>query len=61
MGVKNIMFGGEGLFINKHTNQGKMYMQTLHIAEFTGRIAKGLPSPNEGKNVKTCLKPLVYL
>ncbi len=45
-GVKNILFGGEGLFLTKLTGPGKIYMQTMNIAEFTGRIAKELPSSN---------------
>ena len=43
-GVKNIFFGGEGLFLTKLTGPGKIYMQTMNIAEFTGRIAQGIPS-----------------
>ena len=43
-GVKNMLFGGEGLFLTKLTGPGKVYMQTMNIAEFTGRIAQGLPT-----------------
>lgn len=43
-GFKNILFGGEGLFLTRLTGPGKVYMQTMNIAEFTGRIAQGLPS-----------------
>lgn len=43
-GVKNMLFGGEGLFLTKLTGPGKVYMQTMNIAEFTGRIAQGIPS-----------------
>lgn len=43
-GVKNIFFGGEGLFLTRLTGPGKIYMQTMNIAEFTGRIAQGIPS-----------------
>lgn len=46
-GVKNMLFGGEGLFLTKLTGPGKIYMQTMNIAEFTGRIAQGLPSSNK--------------
>ena len=42
-GVKNILFGGEGLFLTRLTGPGKIYMQTMNIAEFTGRIAQGIP------------------
>lgn len=43
-GVKNMLFGGEGLFITRLTGPGKIFMQTMNIAEFTGRIASGIPS-----------------
>lgn len=43
-GVKNILFGGEGLFLTRLTGPGRIYMQTMNLAEFTGRIAQGLPS-----------------
>lgn len=45
-GVKNVLFGGEGLFLTKLTGPGKVYLQTMNIAEFTGRIAQGLPTSN---------------
>ena len=45
-GVKNTLFGGEGLFLTRLTGPGKIYMQTMNIAEFTGRIAQGLPTSN---------------
>lgn len=45
-GVKNMLFGGEGLFLTRLTGPGKIYMQTMNIAEFTGRIAQGLPTSN---------------
>ena len=45
-GVKNMLFGGKGLFLTRLTGPGKIYMQTMNIAEFTGRIAQGLPTSN---------------
>ena len=45
-GVKNMLFGGEGLFLTRLTGPSKIYMQTMNIAEFTGRIAQGLPTSN---------------
>ena len=45
-GVKNMLFGAEGLFLTRLTGPGKIYMQTRNIAEFTGRIAQGLPTSN---------------
>ena len=32
-GVKNMLFGGEGLFLTRLTGPGKIYMQTMNIAE----------------------------
>lgn len=43
-GIKNMLFGGEGLFLTKLTGPGKVYLQTMNFAEFTGRIANGIPS-----------------
>ena len=45
-GVKNMFFGGEGLFLTRLTGPGKIYMQTMNMAEFTGRIAQGIPTSN---------------
>lgn len=45
-GMKNIFFGGEGLFLTRLTGPGKVYLQTMNIVEFTGRIAQGLPTSN---------------
>ena len=50
-GVKNMLFGGEGLFLTRLTGPGKIYMQTMNIAEFTGRIAQGLPTSNSDGNL----------
>ncbi|MBQ3616113.1 MAG: TIGR00266 family protein, partial [Anaerotignum sp.] len=38
-GAKNIIFGGEGLFLTKLTGPGKVVLQTQSIAEFALRIA----------------------
>lgn len=43
-GLKNMMFGGEGMFLTTLRGPGKVYIQTMNIAEFTGKIASGLPS-----------------
>jgi uncharacterized protein (TIGR00266 family) len=37
-GVKNWMFGGEGLFFAKLTGPGKVWMQSLPISRLAGRI-----------------------
>lgn len=43
-GIKNILLGGEGLFLTKLTGPGKVVLQTQNIAEFAGRIARYIPS-----------------
>ena len=43
-GIKNVLFGGEGLFLTKLTGPGKVYLQTMNFAEYTGRIASSIPS-----------------
>lgn len=37
-GIKNFMFGGEGLFFAKLTGPGKIWMQSLPISRLAGRI-----------------------
>lgn len=43
-GLKNIFFGGEGLFLTKLTGPGKVILQTQNFGEFAGRIARLIPS-----------------
>lgn len=43
-GFKNILFGGEGLFLTRLTGPGRVILQTQNIAEFAGRIAQFIPS-----------------
>lgn len=45
-GVKNILFGGEGLFMTKMTGPGKVIIQTLPLSRIAGRIisASGVSS-----------------
>ena len=43
-GLKNIFFGGEGLFLTKLTGPGKVILQTQNFNEFAGRIARLIPS-----------------
>jgi len=42
-GVKNMFFGGEGLFLTKLQGPGKVWLQTLTLANLAGRIAENLP------------------
>ncbi len=43
-GIKNIFFGGEGLFLTKLTGPGKVILQTQNFNEFAGRIIRMVPS-----------------
>lgn len=43
-GVKNVLFGGEGLFNTVITGPGRIVLQTMPISNFAGSIAAMLPS-----------------
>ena len=42
-GVKNVLFGGEGLFLTKLTGPGKIILQTQNFSDFAGRIVSLMP------------------
>lgn len=42
-GVKNIFFGGEGMFNTKLTGPGKVILQTQNFGEFASRILSMMP------------------
>ncbi len=46
-GVKNALFGGEGLFNTIVTGPGKVILQTMPITGFAAAIAEVLPSNNK--------------
>ena len=43
-GVKNVLFGGEGLFNTVLTGPGKVTLQSMPISAFAGTIAARIPS-----------------
>lgn len=43
-GITNIMFSGEGLFLATLTGPGRVWMQTMPIANLASKIAKYIPS-----------------
>lgn len=45
-GVKNVIFGGEGLFNTVITGPGRVVMQTMPLSNFAGAIAGLLPGKN---------------
>lgn len=45
-GVKNVLFGGEGLFNTVITGPGKVWLQSMPISQMAGSIAPYLPTQN---------------
>ena len=45
-GFKNMLFGGEGLFLTTLTGPGKVWLQTLTASELARRIIPFLPTPS---------------
>ena len=45
-GVKNVVFGGEGLFNTVLTGPGHVWLQTMPLSGFVGTIARYLPAGN---------------
>ena len=43
-GLKNIFFGGEGMFLTRLTGPGRIILQTQNFDEFAGRISRFIPS-----------------
>lgn len=45
-GFKNILFGGEGLFLTTLTGPGKVWLQTMTLPSFAKRLIPFLPKSN---------------
>ena len=45
-GVKNVLFGGEGLFNTIITGPGHVWLQTMPISAVAGQILRFMPSGN---------------
>ncbi|MEL4895337.1 TIGR00266 family protein [Crocosphaera sp. Alani8] len=43
-GIKNVLFSGEGLFLAKLTGPGKVWLQSMTLANLAGKLAKYIPS-----------------
>jgi uncharacterized protein (TIGR00266 family) len=43
-GVSNVLFGGEGLFLATLTGPGKVWLQTMPLANLAGAIRRYIPS-----------------
>lgn len=46
-GFKNVLFGGEGLFLTVLEGPGRVWLQTMTMPAFAGRILPYLPSNND--------------
>lgn len=47
-GVKNVLFGGEGLFVTTLTGPGKIYLQSLPFDRVVGEMASRIPRAGGG-------------
>ena len=45
-GFKNILFGGEGLFLTKLTGPGKIILQTMNFGDLASRVISRIPAKN---------------
>ena len=43
-GLKNMVFGGEGIFNTVITGPGHVYLQTMPISNMAGAMARVMPS-----------------
>ncbi|MDW5288236.1 TIGR00266 family protein [Formosa sp. PL04] len=48
-GIKNTVFGGEGLFFATLTGPGTVYVQSLPFSRLAGRVLAALPKGNNNK------------
>ena len=54
-GVKNIFFGGEGVFLTKVTGPGKVYLQSMPLINMVNELRPYFPSGSSdsgGINIK---------
>ena len=46
-GIKNMIFGNDGLFLAKLTGPGKVFLQTLPLSNLAAAIAQYLPNNSD--------------
>lgn len=46
-GIKNMVFGGDGIFLAKLTGPGRVWLQTLPIPRLAGALLPYLPQPKD--------------
>lgn len=44
-GIKNMLFGGEGIFLASLTGPGKIWLQSMPIASLAAKLMKYMPQP----------------
>lgn len=49
-GIKNALFGGEGIFHTKVTGPGKVYIQSMPIMNMADRLTPYLPQPSSSND-----------
>lgn len=47
-GIKNIIFGGDGIFLASLTGPGRVWLQTLPIAKLAHKLMEYMPSEDRG-------------
>jgi uncharacterized protein (TIGR00266 family) len=45
-GIKNLIFGGDGIFLAALTGPGRVWLQTLPIAQLAHKLMEYMPSPS---------------
>lgn len=50
-GIKNMIWGGEGLFLATMTGPGRVWIQSLPVNELAGKLAEYLPSQRAGTSM----------
>jgi uncharacterized protein (TIGR00266 family) len=51
-GLKNKVFGGDGLFLMRLTGPGKVWLQSMNLADLAGALAPYLPENDGSTNVE---------
>ena len=51
-GIKNMIFGGDGIFLASLTGPGRIWLQTLPIAKLAHAIEKYLPARSRPTTVE---------
>ena len=52
-GIKNMIFGGDGLFLASLTGPGRVWLQTLPISRLAHQILEYAPSERRGQSVQS--------